>query len=141
MAIGKAFHRAIMKAKRRNWNCIYVAVDWHDTISPSTYSEGASKRFLGFAEQALFKMSSNRKIKLILFTSSYNDDIRDFIDFCKEIGITWDYWNENPEIENTEYGDFSRKFYFDVLLDDKAGFEPDEDWATILRLHLDWEVE
>ena len=37
---------------------------------------------------------------------------------------------ENPEIESNRYANFTKKFYYDILLDDKAGFEPN-DWFEI----------
>lgn len=39
------------------------------------------------------------------------------IEYCKHFGIAVDYINENPEIMNT------RKPYYNILLDDRAGLE------------------
>jgi hypothetical protein len=39
--------------------------------------------------------------------------------------------NENPFIENTATGNFDKKFYFSILVDDKAGFCPTE-WPDVL---------
>ncbi len=36
--------------------------------------------------------------------------------------------------------DFTKKFYFDILLDDKAGFEPELDWLAIAN-HVAREYE
>ena len=43
---------------------------------------------------------------------------------------SWEF-NFNPTIENTQTGCFDDKFYFSILLDDKAGFDPDTDWKLI----------
>ena len=43
---------------------------------------------------------------------------------------SWEF-NFNPAIENTKTSCFDDKFYFSVLLDDKAGFDPDTDWKLI----------
>ena len=34
----------------------------------------------------------------------------------------------------------TKKFYFDVLLDDKAGFRPDVDWKLIYELFKKYEI-
>jgi hypothetical protein len=49
----------------------------------------------------------------------------------KEHGIMPQYFNENTAVENTATGNFSSKFYFSVLLDDKAGFNPETDWVLV----------
>ena len=48
-----------------------------------------------------------------------------------EYNIKIDFFNNNPEAKNTEYGDFTVKPYYNILLDDKAGFDPEEDWRII----------
>jgi hypothetical protein len=48
--------------------------------------------------------------------------------WLKDNWINIDYINSNPDVVNTEYGDFSRKPYFNIIIDDKAGFEPETDW-------------
>ena len=55
-------------------------------------------------------------------------------------GIKFDYINENPLEVNSELSDFSKKFYFNILLDDKAGFYPKEDWQIVLDFFLRHEV-
>lgn len=44
------------------------------------------------------------------------------------------YFNVNLDCQNTLTGDFTRKFYYDILLDDKAGFEPEKDWKEIYKM-------
>ena len=52
----------------------------------------------------------------------------------KKDGIEFSYINENPEVAGkTEWGDFDTKMYANVLLDDKAGFDPEEDWHALLH--------
>jgi len=48
----------------------------------------------------------------------------------KKKKINFDFVNKNPSENNTSYADFSKKFYFNILLDDKAFFEP-SDWVEI----------
>lgn len=42
--------------------------------------------------------------------------------------------NSNPDEKDTKTGDFSKKFYFNILLDDRAGFQPETDWLEICRI-------
>lgn len=131
VGIGRAFDQAERKAKERGWDTIFVAIDWHDTICRSTYGDTATE-FIGHAIDALRMMSGHPGIKMILYTSSYEDVVDEFRDLLeKEHGIEFDYFNENPEVESTEYGNFADKFYFDVLIDDKAGFDPENEWLTV----------
>ena len=36
-------------------------------------------------------------------------------------------------IKDTDFQDFSEKPYFNILLEDKAGFDPNKDWELILE--------
>jgi hypothetical protein len=122
----------------RKWDRIYVAVDWHDTMMPSTYSNDKYGQYLLYkdAMEVLQWMSNSANIRLILFTSSHGDQKGDFMhNVFHRYGISFDYHNGNPEVQNTDTGDFSEKFYYNVLLDDKAGFDPDVDWKD-LRDHI-----
>jgi hypothetical protein len=73
-------------------------------------------------------------VKLILWTSSHRPVIDNALEFLRKKGIFFDYVNENPDIDNDKLCDFSDKFYFDVLLDDKAGFYPARDWPIINQI-------
>jgi len=120
----------------RKWDRIYVAVDWHDTMMPSTYSndEYGEYKLYPHAEKVLKWMSDCDNIILILYTCSHGDQKADLLsNMHSRYGIDFDYHNGNPEVENTETGDFSEKFYFNVLIDDKAGMAPLDDWLEILE--------
>lgn len=45
--------------------------------------------------------------------------------------LIFEYLNHNPEVSNTENSNYCHKFYFDILLEDKAGFLPDIHWSEI----------
>ena len=85
------------------------------------------------AEHALQVMSENDNICLIMYTSTYPDMIEKYVEFFAERGIRFDYINENPECKSNEISDFSKKIYFDILLDDHAGFDPETDWKEIFN--------
>ena len=77
-------------------------------------------------------LSSKDDVVLILFTCSYEDEIYRMIKYLNCTDIHFDYVNENPEVSNTTYGDYSKKMYCNILLEDKAGFEP-KDWYAIKK--------
>jgi len=134
--IQTAFDTALKKMKERNWDSISIAIDWHDTMCKSTYNTNIAYDFYPDAARTIRMLSDDPRFVLILFTSSFIDKSLAFTKACwEEHGIEFSFINENPSIKNTEYGDFSKKFYYDILLDDKAGFEPDYDWKAI-RIHL-----
>jgi hypothetical protein len=39
--------------------------------------------------------------------------------------------NKNPNVENNAYGYYRDKPYFNVLFEDKAGFDAEEDWLWV----------
>jgi len=111
------------KAFNQGWHRLYFAVDIHDTVLKSDYTPGSiGGEFIGVAKSALQYMTERKDICLIAFTSSYNH--KEMLDYFSKQGIHFDYVNDNPECGNTSYGDFTQKFFFNVLLDNRAGFEP-----------------
>jgi hypothetical protein len=128
--------RALQVKKKRGWDKIYFAIDLHDTITWSSYTkdEAPKKEFFPFAIDALQALSKRRDVVLILYTSSYSEYLKDYLDTFIQNSIYFKYHNENPECPSTDIGDFSKKFYFNVLLDDKAGFDPVIDWKRIHNL-------
>lgn len=126
--------RTFRDKKEKNWEKIYFCIDLHDVIINGTYNkmnEGAQvfpscKEFFEWAER-------REDIRIILWTSSYKSAIIDIIKRLRKDGINFDYINENPECVSGSLCDFSRKFYFNILLDDKAGFEGPTDWTLILN--------
>ena len=44
------------------------------------------------------------------------------------------YVNENNDVKNAGYGCYDDKFYFAVLCDDKAGWDPENDWSLVNHL-------
>jgi hypothetical protein len=125
--------RAFADKKRKNWEKLYWAIDLHDVIIEGKYNkfnEGAN--IFPYARE-FFKWANSRKdTVLILWTSSHKDAQQNILDKLAKEGITFHYVDENPEVPTTELCDFDRKFYFNVLLDDKAGFEGETDWKLII---------
>jgi hypothetical protein len=115
---------------KRNWTTLYFAIDLHGTII-NKY-KGDQIEPIEFATEVLAELSSTPDIVLILFTSTYPEQLTHFYKWCSENSINFKYLNENPECPNTITGDFSKKFYYNVLIDDRAGFDPSE-WLEVLR--------
>lgn len=157
--VRKLFRDAISRLKERGHTTLYVAVDAHGTIiKPSKKTvmmtaDGADKPdevvcncgtlvenvFYTDAINVLRKMSKCPNVKLILWTST--QDVTSMVAKADSWDIRFDYLNQNPDFQFTSYSDFSKKFYFDVLLDDKAGFEPEKDWKKLLEIDFDKELK
>ncbi|MOA37506.1 hypothetical protein D3C78_1591030 [compost metagenome] len=71
---------------------------------------------------------------MILYTCSYPHEIEQYLKFFKEQGIHFRFVNQNPEVVNEAYGFYEQKFYFNVLFEDKSGFDPEQDWEKIYTM-------
>ena len=120
--------------KERGWPEVYFCIDLHGTIIPSGKSPDDmtdAEIMYPYAEEVLQWLSRRKDIMLILWTGTPESRMDDVKEFLKFHSIKFDYFNENPHAKNTPRSDFSKKFYFSVLLDDRAGFEPETDWLLI----------
>jgi hypothetical protein len=114
---------------KRGWSKIYIAIDLHDTIIEGKYNlnnDGAN--FFPNSIEVLRDLSNRSDICLILWTSSHIGPIRDILTIMEAQDVKFNYINENPECPNTELCDFNGKFYFNLVLDDKAGWDGSTDW-------------
>ena len=131
MNIEKSFEDAFKKMKERNWEKIYVLVDIHDTILRACYKDEETYDWFPYAKEALDIMSHAKQISLILWTSTHESAIQDYVDNFKNDGIKFDFININTETEDTELSCFKEKTYFNVGIDDKFGFDAENDWKVI----------
>ena len=131
MSIVRAFDKAFQKKEERNWDVIYVFVDIHETMIHPTYELKGEMRFYPYAIEVLWAMTQRDDISLGLYTCSYPEEIENYIKSFKERGIEFDHVNKNDWEESNKYGCFKQKPYFNVLLEDKAGFDPEEDWLML----------
>lgn len=114
---------------KRGWGRIYITIDLHDTIIEGKYNlnnDGAN--FYPNAINVLKSLSYRTDICLILWTSSHTKPVKDILDVMDTHGVKFEYFNENPECPSTELCDFTRKFYFNILIDDKSGWDGMTDW-------------
>ena len=133
--ITKAIKKAFAHKQRKGWEYSYWAIDLHETvIRPNWSTKELPMDFYPLAKETLQLISRQEDIVLIMYTCSHPDEIAKYFRFFEEHDIHFKYANENPEVVNQAYGFYDKKPYFNVLLEDKAGFDPEEDWKLVLDL-------
>lgn len=129
-----AFKNAFKLKAQRNFLTTYIAIDLHGTIITPEYNpENKGATIYPFATEVLKYWTKRDDIKLILWTSSYLANCEDILRKLFDIGVDFDYFNENPLEVSSDLCDFSKKFYFNILIDDKAGFDPKKDWTALKK--------
>jgi hypothetical protein len=121
-----------LKAKN-NWDTLYVLLDLHGPVILS-HSHDTFQFITEDCIEVLRWFSKRKDFRIILWTSSYVSEIEDIIKWLSIYEIDVDYVNCNPECKNTKKADFHKKPYFNICIDDKAGFEPLTDWKEIKKL-------
>ena len=135
MNIIRAFESAINRSHQKNWDFIYILVDIHGTVFIPSYLSKENYEFYPYAKEVLKLLTKAPNTKLILWTSTRPIDTIEYQKVFIDNNIYFDYVNENPEVERQETDpislDLSQKFYFNIGIDDKFGFEPETDWKII----------
>jgi hypothetical protein len=133
--ITRAIKNCMMNVHGKHWEKVYWAFDIHGTILKPTFQRGVlSTEFYPHAEEAMRFITGQKDVVCILYTCSYPQEIEEYLKFFAARGIHFDYVNENPDVCAGAYGHYERKFYFNVLFEDKAGFDPMSDWEQDLAL-------
>ena len=144
--VTRAITNAMQMAHSRGWDTLFWNIDVHGTIIvPNWSQEKLPLDCYPLALTALTRIQNFKPMKnvLILSTSSHPKEIGEYMLFFQKHGIEFDYINANPEV-STDKGDFGYyedKYYFNVMLEDKAGFDPHEDWSAIITLLEELENE
>ena len=119
--------KLLSKAQRLQWYETYWIFDLHGTlIKPSHNHDLSQIEWYSYAKECLQILSKRDDIKLILWTSSYPHELVHFLNEFKSSDIRFSYINKNPEINSKHFGWYEEKFYFDLMFEDKAGFNPEE---------------
>ena len=121
--------RSFKLKDERNWDTIYVAADLHSTIIKPYYND--TIEFYPDAIEVIKWFNNRSDFQVILWTSSYEFEITAFLIEAHKKGIKFDFVNSNPLEQNSKKGCFTRKFYFNILLEDRAGFVGETDWTLI----------
>lgn len=125
-----AIQRAYAQLEQRRYDYIYIALDIHGTCADSDYHNTVSQSLYPAAVDALRVISNLPEVKIILYSCCHPDSYEPYMKIFADHGIKVAYFNSNPEIENTKTGCFDSKFYFSLMFDDKAGFDPIE-WPHV----------
>lgn len=127
-------------AEEHKWYETYWFIDLHGVISKPDYRKTVKEiEYYPYVKETLQYISKNRPdIILILFTSSYPDEIEFYMNTLKNDNIIFKYVNENPEISQAKgsFGCYDKKPYYNVLIDDKCGFDPYTDWKPMYKYFL-----
>ena len=114
----------------RNWDSLYWIIDLHDTVITGVHNKFNDGAVLyPFAQETLDYLYKHTVHKSILWTSSHDQAVDHAL---KKFDIKFNYINMNPECPSTELCNFNTKLYFNFVLDDKAAFDPNNDWLEIL---------
>lgn len=132
-------------AEERKWYETYWFIDLHGVISKPDYRKTVKEiEYYKYVKETLQFITKYRKdIIMILFTSSYPDELRIYMKQFEEDNIFFKYVNENPEITGLKgnFGCYDKKPYYNVLIDDKGGFEPETDWKPIYEYFINSEYK
>lgn len=127
------------KQKNGEFKTIYIMVDIHNTIlKPSFNKDVENFEYFPFAKETLSLITSLPNVKLIMWTSSYDDKTEMYLKHFKDNGIVFDYVNSNPEYKDLPFASFKTKFYYDIGIDDKFGFDANIDWYNMFKLISDY---
>lgn len=115
---------------RKGYPRWFWAIDLHDTIFRADYQRGSSGGgYFPGAKETLQLLSADSTIMIILYSSSPQEAIDEAIKRLAEDNIQINFINENPLVKEDSL--FNKKFFMDVLLDDKAGFDAEHDWFAV----------
>lgn len=106
-------------------------MDIHQTVLYPDYDNKQELKFYPYAKEVLQYLSNREDISMGVFTCSYPQEIQKYMKFFEENGIVFEHVNKNTEVDNTAYGYYEDKPYFNVLFEDKAGFDAENDWEEI----------
>lgn len=132
--ITRSIKTCLRLAKEKGWDKTYWAIDIHGTILKPTYNRQVSTEFYPYAKETLQLLTLRPDIYMILFTCSYPHEIERYLVYFKQHSIHFDNVNQNAEIADGAYGYYRQKIYFNVLMDDKAGFDGEKDWKEVYDL-------
>ena len=134
MNLIKVFEKIFERQKNGEYENIYIMIDIHNTILEPSFDKNKEEFiYLPYAETVLRKLTKLPYVKLIMWTSSHDERTEMYLNHFRKNEICFNYINTNPEIKDEAYACFKTKFYYDIGIDDKFGFEADKDWYEILQ--------
>lgn len=94
-----------------------IAVDFDGTLFTDEYPK------IGKPKWRVINWCKERKEKgdvLILWTCREGESLREAVEMCREVGLVFDYVNQNDAYLKKQFGNDCRKVGADIYLDDKA---------------------
>ena len=120
---------AFKEKKEKNWEKLYWAIDLHHTVITGTYNRfNTGATIYPYAKEVLDFLYNHNEHRTILWTSSHNDAIKDIL---QRFDLKFHFINKNEEVPSNSLCNFDTKLYFNILLDDKAGFDGTTGWLDI----------
>ena len=104
----------------KQYNTLFIAFDFDNTIFDYHRTGDSYPKMIKLLQELQAVGCT-----LILFTANEYEQLQTCLDYCTGLGITVSYVNENP-LFNT------RKPYYNILLDDRAGL--DSSYLTCINL-------
>ena len=130
----KAIEKAFKRRDEKQCEKTYWAIDLHETVIRPNWSETTiPTTFYPMAKESLQLISDRKDIVMIMYTCSHPHEIVQYSEYFASHGIHFDFVNENPEVPNSGFGYYDQKPYFNVLFEDKAGFDAEEDWFEVYK--------
>lgn len=135
-SIVQAIETCFEVAARRKWERTYWAFDIHGTmVEPNYKKDDIPTKFYPGAMEVLQMISKRSDIGTILYTCSHPHEVVNYMKFFKENDINFDFIHDNTEVvTDGSYGYYDKKPYFNVLFEDKAGFDPMNDWIYVKEM-------
>jgi len=129
---------------KKEWYETYWAFDIHGTIlKPNFRKNSKDAEFYPYAKETLQLLTKRKDVVMIIWTSSYPEEIKYYQKIFELNNIKFEFINENPMIASNlgNFGYYEKKFYFNVCFEDKSGFDPDTEWEEIYKLLIRYENE
>lgn len=121
LAISECVNRLVLDYKKHG--NLFIAFDFDNTVF-DYHKVGDTFPKL----ENLLRFLKLNNFNLILFTGNEDDKLIEIIDYCKSNGYEPTYVNENPIMK-------TRKPYYNILLDDRAGLN-DAYQTIVLTLNI-----
>jgi len=136
--ITQLFNKAWQEAKDKGYDHVVIAVDLHGTIvdskvfntTPGSFEDKVNSSIFRSALVALQKLSAHTSVSMFIYSGTKKLHLYRLIDMLNEkyeININLNYGSDTQHASQS----FKRKPYYGILIDDKAGFDPDTDWWEI----------
>ena len=138
--VSSMFDKGFHTAKDAGYNYMVIAVDLHGTMINTKVFNETQGKFLDKIEASLFPqaitalqaMSAHKSIVMYVYSGTKKSKLKKLVNYLYEkYGISLDT-RYHPMTQHASQS-FKTKPYFNILLDDRAGFDPTGDWLEIIR--------